>query len=95
MKTANYIEGKLEEFRLSGKTPAWIGVSDVVMRELARDLDYKNVEVEINFQLNVLDTRWFVKDFLGLRVIFFTGPEIGSDGVYIQEKNATNDGEYL
>lgn len=97
MKTANYIEGKVEEFRLSGKSPAWIGLDDNVMQSLAEELQgkSKNLNVELSIGGLTLDARFIVTEFLGLRVSSYVGPEMPSDGVYIQEVNGGSDGSLL
>ena len=94
MKTANYIEGKLEEFRLSNKTPSWIGLELEVMKSLALELEgkTKNSNVEVQFDGIKLDAIPIITEFLGVRVFTYTGSDMPVDGVYIQEKNATNDG---
>jgi hypothetical protein len=81
MKMANYIEGKLEEFRLSGKVPAkWIGLSVEAFNQLENELRpmLRNGEDK--------DAR--LTDFLGMVLIPMSGPMMPDDGVYIHDANS-------
>lgn len=76
---ALYIEDKLEEFRIAGKSPAWLGLSLEVHKQLSEELKQKLREED-------RDKAGPLTDFLGLSIIPMGGKLLPSDGVYIHDK---------
>lgn len=92
MKIGNLIEGKLEEMRIAGKTPAWIGLSNEAMESLVSELDKKKKKtMTIKVDGQEIVPFKIVQRFLNLRVCIVMGPEMPADGVYIQEQNEGTD----
>lgn len=73
-KMINYLEGKIEEFRIEGKTPEVIMLSYDNLEKLRAELEKAR-----GYNSNILV-------FLGLDVYGSADPIVSKDGIYIREK---------
>ena len=72
---ANYIEGKIEEFRIDGNSPLYLGLTEKAYSRLRKELlCMANVDSSDLFNL---------KEFLGLPVFIEARPDMPTDGVFI------------
>lgn len=78
----NYIEDVLEEFRIAGGKPSWIGLAKNVW-------DQFQVECKEMHRYGE-DAGGVVIKFLGLDIIPMAGPLMPADGVYIHDANKPN-----
>ena len=78
MKVANYIEGKVEEMRISGKSPAWIGLTLEVLTQLSAEFRPK-------MRIGHSDSSEKITKFLGLDVHPIEEVGAPKDGVYLPE----------
>ena len=84
MKIASYIEGKLEEFRISGKSPAkWLGLTPEVHRKLSDELRPKLRPEQQPAEDAVLTA------FLGMVIIPVAPQHMPDDGVYIHDADSS------
>lgn len=77
-KLMNYLEDKLTEFRIAGKTPSYVGLREDIHRALTEEMKkypaYENVIGSLVFE------------FFGTPVVGMGGPCMPSDGVYIHQR---------
>jgi hypothetical protein len=77
---SQYIADKIEEFRIAGKKPAYLGLSEVAHKQLSDELRPKE---RVPIGDKEVNDKALVSEFLGLNVI--TVHETPIDGVYIHE----------
>ena len=88
-KTGNYIEGKVEEFRISGGKPVWIGLTLEVLTKLSDEFRPK-VRNGVVYQLEYLETdidpNSKIAKFLGMDVVLIEDDGAPKDGVYLHDE---------
>jgi hypothetical protein len=82
--TANYIEGKLEEFRIAGKKPGWLGLRPDVHEKL-------NEEMRALERVSHKNNNGKLIEFMSLVIIPMDQPTMPIDGVYIHDINTPYD----
>ena len=78
-KTGNYIEDKLEEFRIAGGKPVWIGLTLEVLTSLSDEISKK-------MRLGETTPNSKIKKFLGLDVMPIQDEGAPADGVYFHDE---------
>lgn len=81
-KTGNYIEDKMEEFRIAGGNPVWIGLTLEVLTKLSNEYRPK---MRIGEDM---DPNEKITKFLGIDVVLIESENAPKDGVYFHEKMA-------
>lgn len=76
-----YIEDKLEEFRIAGGKPAWIGLTLEVLTKLSNELRAK-------MRAGESDPNAKITKFLGMDVILIEDQSAPSDGVYFHDERS-------
>lgn len=89
MKIANYIEDKLEEFRISGKHPESISLTSEVMKNLCEELRAKERPVILKIDDVSIKPMPIITKFMNLPVYTEVGPQMPADGVKINEVSKT------
>lgn len=77
-RTGNYIEGKMEEFRISGGKPVWIGLTLEVLTKLSDEYRPK-------MRVGESDPNAKITKFLGMDVVLIQDDGAPKDGVYFHE----------
>ena len=77
-----YIEDKVEEFRISGKTPDYIGLTESAHKKLSDEFRPKE-----RIKMGDSDDNALISEFLGLPVVQVSGTMVPDDGVYIHPRS--------
>lgn len=77
-KTGNYIEDKVEEFRIAGGKPVWIGLTIEVLTKLS---DEYRPKMRVGDQ----DPNAKITKFLGMDVVLIEDEGAPKDGVYLHD----------
>ncbi len=77
-RTGNYIEDKMEEFRIAGGKPVWIGLTLEVLTKLSD-------EYRLKMRHGEQDPHAKITKFLGMDVVLIQDEGAPKDGVYFHE----------